>query len=88
MLSFIVAMTFLLGSRETFAQSSSTEYQVKAACLLNFVHYIQWPASGLPTSESTFTVGILGDDPFGNILEQMFAGDIKKNSFIVGIGRS
>lgn len=48
------------------------EYQVKAALLLNFAQFIQWPAAALPTPEAPIVVGILGEDPFGNMLEQAF----------------
>ena len=50
----------------------SDEYQIKAACLLNFAQFIEWPAAAFPASETPITVGVLGDDPFGPILEQTF----------------
>lgn len=50
----------------------SKEYQIKAACLLNFVQFIEWPASAFAESGSPITVGVLGNDPFGQALEQTF----------------
>jgi hypothetical protein len=50
----------------------SKEYQVKAACLLNFVQFIEWPATAFAESGTPITVGVLGDDPFGEALEQTF----------------
>lgn len=48
-----------------FAQSPASEYQIKAAFLYNFAKFIEWPA-GAPVSDAqTFTIGILGQDPFG-----------------------
>ena len=48
------------------------EYEVKAAFLLNFTKFIEWPSA---PSESTFTICIFGDDPFGPILDQMIGGE-------------
>jgi hypothetical protein len=63
--------------REAVAQAPpSREYQVKAACLLNFVQFIQWPASAFPDPKTPISIGILGDDPFGNVLEQTFEGEL------------
>jgi hypothetical protein len=61
-----------IGLRDTFAQTASKEYQVKAALLLNFVEFIQWPQSVFPDAQSPITIGVLGDDPFGSALEQTF----------------
>jgi len=51
---------------------SSKEYQVKAACLLNFFQYIEWPAAAFPQTSTPITIGVLGEDPFGDILERTF----------------
>ena len=53
----------------------SKEYQVKAACVLNFVQFIDWPSATFPGPEAPITVGVLGDDPFGDALEQTFQGE-------------
>lgn len=39
-----------------------TEYEVKAAFILNFAHFTEWPDS---VAADTLRVCILGDDPFG-----------------------
>src|SRR5258706_5141194 len=51
---------------------AAKEYQVKAACLLNFAQFIEWPATSFADSGTPITVGVLGDDPFGQALEQTF----------------
>ncbi|MCW3083138.1 MAG: YfiR family protein [Bacteroidetes bacterium] len=51
-------------------QPSSRESQVKAVFLFNFTQFIEWPAKTFPDAESPLIIGILGDDPFGNYLEQ------------------
>jgi hypothetical protein len=52
-----------------------TEYQVKAAYLLNFGRFIEWPAKTGATPEEPFQVCVLGQDPFGPILDAALAGE-------------
>jgi hypothetical protein len=48
------------------------EYQVKAAFLLNFTKFIDWPQS---ESAAPFDICLVGDDPFGAVLDQMVEGE-------------
>jgi hypothetical protein len=50
------------------------EYQVKAAFLLNFTKFIDWPPQQSP-SDLPAGICILGDDPFGPVLDQMVEGE-------------
>jgi len=50
------------------AQAPATEYEVKAAYLLNFGKFVKWPESALPPGTDKFSICVLGDDPFGNVL--------------------
>jgi len=47
-----------------------TEYEVKAAFLLNFGRFVEWPSEALPDARVPLTVGVLGEDPFGPLLDQ------------------
>jgi len=49
-----------------------SEYQVKAAFLLNFGKFVEWPAQVLPAGE--LDICVLGDDPFGSDLDDTLAG--------------
>lgn len=53
----------------------SLEYQVKAAFLLNFTKFIEWPPDESAGPDSSFEICILGDDPFGTALDQMVEGE-------------
>jgi hypothetical protein len=44
-----------------------TEYQLKAAFLLNFARYVEWPAAKLGAG-SPIRICVLGRDPFGGAL--------------------
>jgi hypothetical protein len=58
------------------AADDSLEYQVKAAFLLNFTKFIEWPSTAFENAESPIAICILGDDPFGNTLSQIVAGEV------------
>jgi YfiR/HmsC-like len=50
------------------------EYQVKAAWMLNFTRFVDWPANAFATRDAPCIVGILGKDPpFGSELAAAFA---------------
>jgi hypothetical protein len=61
----------------------SLEYQVKAAFLLNFTRFIEWPAAEPPAAGAPFTICILGDDPFGVALDQTMEGESANGRKIV-----
>ena len=48
--------------------------QVKVAFLYNFAKFVDWPPEAFAGEKSPFVIGILGDNPFGSMLEQMVAG--------------
>jgi hypothetical protein len=51
-----------------------SEYDVKAAFLLNFAKFVEWPAASLADSNAPIVIGIVGDDPFSEILPQLVVG--------------
>ncbi len=48
------------------------EHEVKAAFLLNFARFVEWPSSAAGASD----VCTLGEDPFGPILEKTIQGKV------------
>lgn len=55
-----------------FAQENPNK--VKAAFLRNFAHYVNWPDHALAEDTTSWRIGILGPDPFGDVLEAVFEG--------------
>lgn len=51
------------------------EYQVKAAFLLQFTRYVEWPEKAFARPDATFLMCILGRDPFGRTLDQVAGGE-------------
>ena len=58
-----------------FQTSGDREYQVKAAFLFNFTQFVEWPAGSPEATGSPFVIGILGENPFGNYLREIIAGE-------------
>jgi hypothetical protein len=58
---------------QTRSGDESLEYRVKAAYLLNFTRYVDWP-TGSPGADSVLSICVLGADPFGTVLDATVAG--------------
>jgi hypothetical protein len=72
---FGLSLGLLLVAGSGHAQTPRpSEYQLKAAFLYNFAEFIDWPAEAFADGNAPFVFGILGDNPFGNELEQTVAG--------------
>jgi hypothetical protein len=69
----VLAVVAGLSARSATAQPVADEYQVKAAYLLNFARFVEWPADVLPAS-SPLTIAIVGNDPFGGTLDSLLRG--------------
>jgi hypothetical protein len=83
-LLILFAVWLATGPRQVHAQAAaSKEYQIKAACLLNFVQFIEWPAASFQDPASPIIIGVLGDDPFGQILDQTFQDESVKGRALV-----
>jgi hypothetical protein len=57
------------GSVNVAAQAPN-EYQVKAAFILNFARFVDWPSDSF-SEGGVLVVGIIGDNPFGGSLDQL-----------------
>jgi hypothetical protein len=52
------------------------EYQVKAAFVVNFASFVEWPAAAFRGPQDAFTICVLGRDPFGHWLESLVQGKV------------
>jgi len=74
---WIVASVLLLsGALERSAQAEiSKEYQVKAVFLFNFAQFVTWPTNIFSDAQTPLTIGVLGDDPFADFLDETVRGE-------------
>lgn len=62
----------------------TAELQVKAAFILNFAAFVEWPPSAFRDATAPLVVGVYGEDPFGPALDEILAGEVtRERSFIV-----
>ena len=67
----LLAAPSALNAQELFTSSPN---KVKAAFIRNFAHYVTWPKAAFPKENTPWRIGILGDDPFGDVLEKTLRG--------------
>lgn len=77
----VLALAFFLADFPAISQAQGSrdgpppsEHQVKAAFLLNFTKFIDWPP-GAAGSDNPFAICVVGDDPFGTVLDQTVEGE-------------
>jgi hypothetical protein len=58
------------------AADEPLEYQVKAAFLLNFTKFVEWPAAAFESPGSPVSICVVGGDPFGSALNEIVAGEV------------
>ena len=59
------------------------EYRVKAAFLLNFTKFIEFPSSDSAAPGTPFAICVMGEDPFGAALDQLVEGETVSSRQIV-----
>ena len=70
-----LALAALMATRAVVAGDSvASEYQVKAAFLLNFGKFVSWPAADFAGPNAPLVIGVLGDNPFHGDLKKMIIG--------------
>jgi hypothetical protein len=63
--AILLAMLMFAGSA---LANDRGEYEVKAAFLVNFTHFVEWPDTG---SAGPFNLCVVGPDPFGAVLDRV-----------------
>jgi YfiR/HmsC-like len=61
--------------------NSVQEYQIKAAFLYNAAKFIEWPPES--GTSGSFVIGVLGEDPFGSLLDDLSSKTIKGKKIII-----
>jgi hypothetical protein len=51
-----------------------TESEIKAGFLYNFTKFVQWPPETFANPNSPFVLGVIGSNPFGDLLTDAAAG--------------
>ena len=70
----LLVWTPVLPVRGIDAQEGPTEYQVKAAYILNFLKFVEWPGDPSANMRERWIIGVVGENPFGDGLTQIITG--------------
>jgi YfiR/HmsC-like len=65
------------------ARGGTREYEIKAAYLYNFLNYIEWPEQSLPPEGGNITIGVIGENPFGQALDPLKGKQVKGRTLTV-----
>jgi len=72
----VLAGLLMIGLPAARAQPAGTkEYQIKAAFLYNFTQFVDWPTNSFASADSPLTIGVMGNDPFGDSLNDIVRGE-------------
>jgi YfiR/HmsC-like len=67
-----IALLVLAGAPSILSQDApSVEYQLKAAFLLNFAKFVEWPQDAFQTEKTPITLCVFRRNPFGNTLDEV-----------------
>jgi hypothetical protein len=66
----------MLAATSALAQAQSTEYKVKAVYLVKFLQFVDWPSTLFADKTSPLVIGVLGNDPFGKVLDEAVEGEM------------
>jgi hypothetical protein len=72
---FLAIFLGLSGASAAGPQASpSVEYQVKAAFLLNFAKFVDWPSGAFQNDQAPIALCVFGHDPFAGALDEIIQG--------------
>jgi hypothetical protein len=68
----VCAVMMLLAVRPALAVAP--EYKLKALVLYSFAKFVEWPSDAFSQTNSPIVIGVLGEDPFGEVLDEIVRG--------------
>jgi hypothetical protein len=73
----------LAGAGRGALAEAASEYRVKAAYLYYFATFVEWPEEAFARRGDDLVIGVLGDDPFGPLIEETVRGKTAHNRRLV-----
>jgi hypothetical protein len=78
-LTLLLLVTGCLATPAWSSPATVKEYDVKAAFLRHFPEFVEWPASAFPDDATPITIGVYGQDVFGDALDRAIETATVKN---------
>lgn len=70
----VIVVAWIVGTFTSRAAESLPEYQVKAAFLVNFPKYVDWPAEAFAETNSPVVIAVLGETKVTAEVQKIIAG--------------
>jgi YfiR/HmsC-like len=84
LLALLVAWACAGGRLAAQVQTQAlTEYEAKAGFLYHFGGFVDWPARAFTGTGNAFIIGVLGADPFGDVLDEVMQGKMIHNKPVI-----
>jgi len=81
---FCVSLLLAAATKVAGAQDyQASEYEIKAAYLLNFPNFVEWPGNPNSDPQKPITVCLLGQDPLGSTLSRMMADRLSRGKSLL-----
>lgn len=80
LVSLVFFSTLVVLTPSVQAKEQSIEYKIKAAYLYNFSIFTDWPEEVAFAKQKTFSICILGEDPFGSVITPIKNKKVHKQS--------
>ena len=71
----LAAITAQLPAAPLAPADAQREYAVKSVFLYNFCRFIEWPRHAFGGPAEPIVIGVIGDDPFGPLLDEAVQGE-------------
>jgi len=71
---FLCISLGFMATADATEEDASLEYKVKAAYLFHFAKFVEWPPNAFAGAKGPIVFGVVGKDPFGEILDETLKG--------------
>jgi len=71
---FLASVLLLFPLTQARAEGNALELAVKANYLYKFTPFVEWPPRSFSTPASPFVICVIGEDPFGRVLDEAVQG--------------
>jgi hypothetical protein len=81
--STVLIVIFVESSHQIAFSKSASPHEIKAAFLIKFTDFIQWPDESFAKDPNHFVLGILGRNIFNHLFDPFIGKEIHGRSFMV-----
>jgi hypothetical protein len=73
--AYAIALILAMAPAGSAAHVDASEYGLKSVFLYQFCRFMEWPTSAFSSPHDPLVIGVIGDDPFGQLLNEAVEGE-------------